>query len=647
MNPISILIIDDSKFLNDALKASFESRGYIVSQAFDISSAKIILENDEFDYALLDLELPDGPGESLLPYLQVQEELRVIILTTSRDKKRRQEIFTFANVVDYITKERYFADMELAIVKLIEMISTNNDLSILIVEDSRFMRTKLRMLLSKRNFRVYDASNGKEALAVIKEKKIHAAIIDLEMPVMDGNKLIGAIKRSKDNLEMQLMVVSGSSDPDKIAKVLKNGACDFIKKPFSDEELLLKIDKMMQDLKQQKLITLQQRELRQINLELEMANKQAKEASKAKSDFLSVMSHEIRTPLNAILGFIRILKDKEDDKQKYKFLDTIDKSSKTLTNIINDILDISKIESGNFTLEMVHFNPTDEFNSVMHLFEQAAEDKEIQLINSISNDLPQFVSSDILRIKQIISNLLSNAIKFTPAHKKIEFKVDYNKDISALCVSIKDEGIGIAKEKLESIIQPFSQADSSIARQYGGTGLGLSIVEKLLELLGTKLHIKSKVNKGSTFSFEIVVRELHDIDEEEGEETQEDLDFNGMKILVADDNKTNQLLIETILEEMNIDVTIANDGVEAEELFKTNNFYMVLMDINMPRKDGIEAMKSIKKFEKSKRANTPIIALTANSLSGDKEKYISYGFDNYLAKPIDMKELTQILRSYL
>ncbi|MEA2100780.1 MAG: response regulator [Campylobacterota bacterium] len=644
MNSISILIIDDSKFLSDALKQSFENRGYFITQAFDIASAKNILEEKNFDYALLDLELPDGAGEELLPYLQVYENIRVIILTTSRDKKRREEIFKFGIVVDYIVKERYFADMELAIVRLIEMISTNNNLSILIVDDSKFIRVQLRILLSKRNFKVYDVANGKEALSTIKENKIDAVIIDLEMPVMDGNKLIGAIKRVKDNLLMPLMVVSGTSDPNKIANVLKNGAYDFIKKPYANEELLLKIDKMMQDLKQQRVIQLQQEELRRINLELEMANKKALEASKAKSDFLSVMSHEIRTPLNAIVGFIQILKKMEVDKKKHEFLDIIDKSSKTLTDTINDILDISKIESGNFTIEMIDFNPQEEFTAVINLFQENATKKEIQLINSISTNLPLFVQSDILRIKQIVSNLLSNAIKFTPAHKNVELIVNFDKVKSVLSFVIKDEGIGISKENIENITQAFTQADSSTAREYGGTGLGLSIVEKLLELLDSKLNIESELGKGSRFSFDIKAPVIDNINQDKNSDI--DLIFNGKKILIAEDNKTNQLLIKTILEDMNIDTVITNDGVEAEAIFKTNKFDMVLMDINMPNKNGIDAMKDIKKFEKTQRTNTPIIALTANSLHGDRVKYISHGFDGYLTKPIEMEKLINILNCY-
>ena len=253
-NKFSILIIDDSKLINNSLKDSLSSRGYKVVQAFDVKSAKSILKERSFDYALLDLELPDGSGEDVLPYLQIHEEIRVIVMTSDRDKQRREHLFNYGVVIDYITKERYFADMELSIVQLIERVSTNHTLSVLVVDDSRFMRTQLRILLSKRGFIVYDAVDGKEALLIIKKNHIDAAIIDLEMPVMDGNKLLGAIKRDKKNLLMPVMVVSGTNDPDKIAKVIKNGASDFIKKPYANEELILRIDKMMEDLKQQRQI---------------------------------------------------------------------------------------------------------------------------------------------------------------------------------------------------------------------------------------------------------------------------------------------------------------------------------------------------------------------------------------------------------
>ncbi len=271
INKPSILIIDDSKLVNNSLTLSLEQRGFNVTQAFNISTAKAILLENSFDYALLDLVLPDGDGEALLPFLQIHEEIRVIVMTSDRDADRRENLFSFGIVIDYITKERHFDEMELSIVQLIERISTNDKLTILVVDDSNFMRTHLRILLAKRGFKVLVAIDGKEALKTIKENNVDAAIIDLEMPVMDGNRLLSAIRKDKANLLMPIMVVSGTSDPSKVARVIKNGANDFIKKPYANEELLLKIDKMMEELKQQRLIKVHEAKFAMYNRAIDKA----------------------------------------------------------------------------------------------------------------------------------------------------------------------------------------------------------------------------------------------------------------------------------------------------------------------------------------------------------------------------------------
>ena len=370
---------------------------------------------------------------------------------------------------------------------------------------------------------------------------------------------------------------------------------------------------------------------------------EADSANKSKSKFLSVMSHEIRTPLNAIIGFVKILKNNEKDKVKQEYLETIDSSSYLLMSVINDVLDISKIESGNFTIESIEYEPYKELYYLYDLYENTTQEKGIDFINSISLDLPKYLSSDMLRLKQIISNLLSNAIKFTPQGKSIEFIANYNKQTSSLHVEIRDEGIGIEEKNISKITQEFTQADDSTARKYGGTGLGLSIVKKLLKLQNSDLKIKSELNAGSTFYFDLPVQitDTIDIDIENSEELI--YDFSHKNILVAEDNKTNQMLIRILLEEFNLSVTIAEDGLKAEEIFAKNHFDLILMDINMPNKNGSDAMKSIKKVDK----NIPIIALTANAVSGDKEKYIKEGFDNYLSKPIDNDEFIKVINKYL
>ena len=379
--------------------------------------------------------------------------------------------------------------------------------------------------------------------------------------------------------------------------------------------------------------------------ELEAKVEEANSANKAKSEFLSVMSHEIRTPLNAIMGFVQILKHSEEDEKKWKYLDTIDSSSKVLTNVINDILDISKMEARKLSLENEKFDTYKEFNTIYMLFKQNCIQKDIQLINSIAKDIPLCLKSDIMRIKQILSNLLSNAIKFTNENKSIELIINFDRETSLLYCEVKDEGIGISQENVKNIIQPFTQADSSTARKYGGTGLGLSIVTQLLALFGSELKIRSQLNKGSSFSFEILVKECENIIEEKI--SPEDISFDSKKVLVAEDNKTNQMLIEILLDDLNIQTTMAADGLIAETLYKQDSFDLILMDINMPNKNGTEAMQSIKELQKTDNKKTPIVALTANAVSGDKAKYIQQGFDDYLAKPIEHDALVTVLKKHL
>lgn len=379
---------------------------------------------------------------------------------------------------------------------------------------------------------------------------------------------------------------------------------------------------------------------------LQAKAKEAEVANNAKSDFLSVMSHEIRTPLNAIIGFVHILKKDETDKTKHKYLDTIDKSSKVLTNVINDILDITKIESGKLELAFAPFNAKKEFQSEYDLFEQNALQKGVYLKNSISKDLPSTLQSDVLRLKQIISNLLSNAIKFTEEAKTVELAIAYNRTTSILSVAVIDQGIGISEENISRITQKFTQADNSITREYGGTGLGLSVVTELLSLFGSRLLISSEVGSGSQFSFEIEMKEVCEIELTKEEENSE-ISYSDKHILLVEDNKTNQMLMSIVLGDMDMEVLIANDGAEAVDMFEKNSFDMVLMDINMPNKNGIEAMQEIKELERKMEQNhTPIIALTANSVSGDKEKYLEIGFDAYVSKPVESAVLIETFKKY-
>ncbi|MDH5464676.1 MAG: ATP-binding protein [Thiovulaceae bacterium] len=385
-------------------------------------------------------------------------------------------------------------------------------------------------------------------------------------------------------------------------------------------------------------------------IKAEKEAKRAQEASKAKEEFLSNMSHEIRTPMNAILGFVQILQKNTTDELNRSYLDIINSSSQTLLHVINDILDFSKIESGKMVLEDYSFNAKTELAQVSQLFEITAKKKSIRLISQISPSIPDCLVGDLTRIKQIMFNFLSNAIKFTPEEKSIYIDVNYDEVSSVLSISVEDEGIGISTQAQEKIFYAFEQADNSTTRKFGGTGLGLSIALKLAKLMNGEIRVQSEEYQGSTFTLVLPLQSCPDhkklqLHEEEGEHSKKDT-FTG-EILVAEDNKTNQILIKLLLDEYQLRHTIANDGLEALEAYKKGTFRLVLMDENMPNMTGLEAFKEIRAYEQSKQLQqTPVVALTANVMEEDRKRFKEAGMNDFIAKPIDKNDFERVLKRF-
>lgn len=376
----------------------------------------------------------------------------------------------------------------------------------------------------------------------------------------------------------------------------------------------------------------------------------AEETAKLKSEFLANMSHEIRTPMNGIIGMSYLtLQTHLDDKQR-NFIEKIDNSAKTLLGIINNILDLSKIEAGKLSLEKIDFKLPELINHSVDLLRFKMEEKQIKLSIHYEKDLPELFHGDSLRISQILNNLLSNAVKFTSEGEINLYvkKVHHNR----YQFKIRDTGIGLSKEEQKNLFKSFSQADGSTSRKYGGTGLGLAISKQLVEMMNGKIWLDSTLNRGSSFFFEIELRALINnityqkiIHNEREEEMREDIEkLEGKRLLLAEDNFINQEILIGLLENSKIEMDIAQNGEEAIALYKKNknDYNLILMDIQMPILDGYEAAKEIRKIDKK----IPIIAITASAMKEDIHKTIMSGMNDHINKPIDVNQLYQILLRY-
>lgn len=381
--------------------------------------------------------------------------------------------------------------------------------------------------------------------------------------------------------------------------------------------------------------------------ELRVTKQLTDEMARAKESFLAHMSHEIRTPMNGILGIASLLNKTKLDPQQRNYLKLIQESAGNLLVIVNDILDLEKIVAGKLQLERIPFKIVDKIATTIQSFIYRAEEKELGLIfqNSIPADM--VVEGDPYRLSQVLNNILSNALKFTDeGHINIITGIrEHNEEGDIMVeITIQDTGIGIGKDQLRTIFEPFEQADATISRKYGGTGLGLAICKNMIEMQNGELLVDSEEGKGSAFT--IRVPYLLSIEAMAENDINQEIDYKSLgkrKVLVAEDVELNQFLARHILESWDFEVVIAANGREALEAMEQTSFDCILMDVQMPEMDGIEATQHIRRLPDPRKADIPIIALTANALKGDSEKYLAAGMTDYLAKPFDEARLFRVI----
>ncbi|MFT5593238.1 MAG: signal transduction histidine kinase [Oceanicoccus sp.] len=528
-----------------------------------------------------------------------------------------------------------------------ELRSSGNHYQILVVDDDEYVHQLTKMVLRGFHFdghpiQLASALSAKEAIEYLgKHDNVAVALVDVVMETDDaGLQLVNHIRNVYSNNEIRLLIRTGQPGAAPEESVFQD---------YDINDYLSKTDITAHKLRMALLNALRSyRDIRhavelqkQIML-AEQESRTAAAASEAKSQFLAHMSHEIRTPLNGIIGIADILSQTNLNPEQSKYVSTIEKSGEALLSIINDILDFSKIEAGKLELEHIDFSLNEICESLGNIFVAQLKDKNLNYTFKLDPKIPDFLNGDPLRIKQILLNLVSNSLKFTTQggiHIDV-FCLNCDNNIQ-LQFKIIDTGIGIPENKLTSLFEAFTQVDSSTTRKYGGTGLGLQITKRLIELMGGSIHVESQLNEGSTFIFNVTLANGKSTMNTSPDTTPPPTAILNKKILVAEDNHTNQMVITAMLKRLGYEFDICNNGEEAVTALQESAYSLVLMDCQMPVLDGFQATQKIR--EQSTIADIPVIALTAGATDKEKQKCYDAGMNDFLSKPIKLGLLKDTL----
>lgn len=517
---------------------------------------------------------------------------------------------------------------------------------VLYIEDDIGLARLLQRRLAVKNIEFDLATTGAEGLEKLRQGNYDIVLLDNFLPDTTGIDMLDEICPLQDQPPIILLTASG--DERLAVLALEKGAADYAVKDVDQFYIELLPAIMHAAYARYRLMI----ENKQQRFDLENAWQKAEAANHAKSEFLATMSHEIRTPLNVILGISTLLGTTSLNERQKELISVLGTNAKVLLGLVNDILDLSRIESGQMDLEIAHFDIQELLDNMHAMFHMDASRKglDLQVINN-TGDIRW--DGDMLRVQQIITNLVSNAIKFTEnGYVRLKADTVKYKDHTdhALCITISDSGIGIAEDHLDNIFNKFVQADQSITRRFGGSGLGLALTQSFVGIMQGEISVQSKKGEGSEFTVILPLPLRSDKREQVIEpviEKHEEIEHHTQKhVLLVEDYPANVMIATMMLENMGFKVDVVSSGQEAIDkvVQAVIPYYAIFMDIQMHGMDGFEATRQIRELEKSKGYSHYIIGATAHALSGDKERCLNAGMNDYISKPIDWDAVSDILK---